>query len=125
MKTMKSIVVVTPLAIGAALFVACAEKGKSGSEGIDCGDHGSAHGDHCHCNEGYFFDGVTCVAPGEITEVCTAEAADAGEADTTAATEAEHHHEACVCPTEGDCPCDGEISTYGGKDYCSPELDEE
>jgi len=28
---------------------------------IDCGSHGSFHVDHCDCDRGYRFDGVTCV----------------------------------------------------------------
>ena len=106
----------------ATLVGACAEKGASGTDGIDCGDFGSAHDGHCHCNEGYFYDGSTCVAPSEITDVCEAEKSDAGEADSA---ETEHHHAACVCPTDGECPCDGDISTYEGKDYCAPELHED
>jgi len=126
MKMLKITIAIAAATVGLVLFVSCAEKGKSGTEGIDCGDHGSAHADHCHCNEGYFFDGETCVAPEDITRVCAAEVADAGESDTSsAATEEAHDHTACVCPTDGDCPCTGEIATYGGKDYCAPALDEE
>ena len=120
-KAIDTISLVTALCM---LALGCAEEGKSGTQGIDCGDHGSAHGDHCHCDAGYFFDGGTCVAPEAITEVCEAhedETDTEGEEDT----EADHHHEACVCPAEGECPCDGEISTYGGKEYCAPELHEE
>ena len=106
----------------ATVFVSCAEKGVSGTDALDCGEHGSAHDGHCHCNEGYFFDGYTCVAPAEITDVCEDETSDAGAADTA---ETEHDHTACVCPTDGECPCDGEISTYDGKEYCAPELHEE
>ncbi len=123
MKAVHQVFVITVLTAAALWSWACAEKGKSGTEGLDCGDHGSAHEDHCHCNEGYFFDGTTCVAPAEIIEVCAVLASDAGEADS--AVEPEHGHEACVCPLEGECPCDGEISTYGGKDYCAPELHED
>ena len=102
---------------------ACAEAGKSGDEGIDCGDHGSAHDGHCHCESGYLFNGETCVVPDEITEICEASEendADAG-ADTTT-VEAEHHHEACRCPEGETCPCDGTVVTLGGVDYCEPEL---
>jgi hypothetical protein len=28
---------------------------------IDCGEHGSFHVDHCDCDRGYRFDGLTCV----------------------------------------------------------------
>ena len=126
MKVLENIVPIAFAVIVAVSVVSCAEKGKSGTEGIDCGDFGAAHDGHCHCNEGYFYDGATCVAPEDITRVCGDEVSDAGEADTSSeAATAESDHSACVCPTDGDCPCTGEISTFGGKDYCSPALHEE
>ncbi len=75
---------------------------------VDCGEHGSAHGDHCHCFQGYMFDGETCVAPDEITEECQ----DGVESDS-----------ACVCPDTGMCPCEGDIEEHGGKKYCVPNPD--
>jgi hypothetical protein len=77
---------------------------------IDCGEHGSAHGDHCHCYEGYLFDGQTCVEPDQITQTCGE--LDGGESKS-----------ACVCPETGTCPCDGEIEEWGGKKYCVPDLE--
>jgi hypothetical protein len=90
--------------------------GEGGSEDtdagqeMDCGEHGSAHGDHCHCYEGYLFDGETCVEPAEVTELCEEH-------------EGEEVKSACLCPETGTCPCDGEIEEYGGKKYCVPQLD--
>lgn len=78
-------------------------------DGVDCGDNGSAHGDHCHCYAGYLFNGETCVEPEEITEQCVDH-------------EENHVHHACVCPETGTCPCDGTIEEYGGKQYCVPEM---
>jgi hypothetical protein len=80
------------------------------SQEIDCGENGSAHGDHCHCFQGYLFDGEACAAPDQITETC--KAVDDGESKS-----------ACVCPESGTCPCDGDIEEYGGKKYCVPALD--
>ncbi len=112
--------------IGAWLAVSllnagCPERGaaaddEDGSEGgspageIDCGEHGSAHGDHCHCYQGYLFDGQTCVAPEDITEIC----------EDHSPTELVHF--ACVCPAEGPCFCDGTIVDLAGESYCEPEL---
>ena len=110
---MKTRIVV--LAIGLmGLAIGCAEEGEEGSAAIDCGDHGTEHEGHCHCDAGYLFDGETCVDPSAVTVVCgTAEAE-------------EQPHGACVCPDEGDCPCDhGAIETYGDHDYCVPELHDE
>ena len=110
----------------AASLTGCPEEGEGGSEGIDCGDHGSAHEGHCHCDAGYLFDGETCVAPAEITQICEEEAdEEAGEEVDEDAHEEEAHeeHGACVCPAEGACPCDhGEIEEHGGVSYCVPEL---
>ena len=106
------------LLIGIALLLgACAEEGDSGSSPIDCGEHGSEHEGHCHCDDGYLYDGETCVTPEEITTICE-EHEEEGEE--------EELHGACVCPDEGECPCDhGEIETYGDHDYCVPELHQE
>ncbi len=103
--------------IAGLLLVACAEEGTGNTEGsevLDCGDHGFAHGDHCHCDAGYLFNGETCVLPEAITTLCEEHAEPEGEE--------EHHHEACVCPLEGTCPCDGNIETHSGRDYCLPAL---
>lgn len=127
MKNLINTIGIVATVFNGMLLLSCAEKGKTGEEGIDCGAHGSAHGEHCHCNEGYFYDGATCVAPEEITDVCEeAAAVDGGEVDSEGTAETEHHHDtACVCPVDGECHCDGEISTYGGVNYCAPTLDEE
>lgn len=89
------------------------EDGEGGETPIDCGEHGSAHDGHCHCDEGFLFDGATCVAPDSITQVCEEHVADA---------DADHHHGACVCPSTGTCPCEGTVETIGGKSYCLPDL---
>lgn len=119
------------------LAFGCAEAGDDGDAGIDCGDYGSAHDGHCHCEEGYAFDGETCVALDSISIVC--ESHDEHADDTEAHTddddtdthddesehenEHEHAHEACICGGEAaDCECDGELVTQGGSSYCLPEL---
>ena len=93
-----------------------------GTTGKNCGEHGTPHEDHCHCDQGYLYDGNTCVAPEQITEECVEhEEADAG-AD---AEPVEHHHEACLCATDP-CPCEeGTVQTLGGKQYCVPNLHQE
>jgi hypothetical protein len=113
MKPINSMMIAAALVFGAG---ACAEEGDEGTSGIDCGDHGAEHDGHCHCDDGWLFDGETCVDPAEIAETCE----EHEETDTE-----EHHDEACVCPEDGDCPCDGDIVTYGGVDYCEPALHEE
>ena len=102
---------------GVMFFFFCAEEGQEGDSPLDCGDHGTEHDGHCHCDEGYLFDGETCVEPEEISEICGEESDTEGE---------EEHEHACVCPEEGECPCDhGEIVTIGGQDYCAPVFHEE
>ena len=90
--------------VGAVVFaaVACLDDGEDGHEEheVDCGELGSAHGDHCDCHEGALFDGETCVTPESITEVC----------EEHEEEEEEGAHGACVCPEAGDCPCDGACS---------------
>lgn len=97
----------------AAIAVGCAEEGEEGSAAVDCGAHGTEHDGHCHCDDGYLFDGTTCVTPGEIAAACGS-----GEVP---------EHAACLCPEDGGtCPCEeGEIETYDGLDYCVPILHEE
>lgn len=94
-------------------FVACAEDGDEGSVGLECGEHGSEHDGHCHCDTGYLFDGEQCVLPTEITDVCEEHV-----------DEQEEEHLACVCPTTGGCECHGEVVPLEGMDYCQPELHE-
>ncbi len=119
----------------------CGEKGEVGTTGVDCGEHGTAHGDHCHCDQGFLFDGTSCTAPDDIDEICAAHPeglADAGAAEVDGGHDAEAHeehadaeheahaHGACRCPADGDCHCDrGEIEEHGGVRYCVPELHEE
>lgn len=108
----------------AVLFIAatgtvigCAEEGDSGEAALDCGEHGTEHDGHCHCDDGWLFDGTTCVTPEKITEICEEHT----ETDTD--TEEEHHHETCLCPDGGKCHCEeGTIETYDGADYCVPDL---
>ncbi len=102
----------TLVALVSISLLGCPEEGEEGTAGIDCGEHGSEHNGHCHCHEGYLFDGEICVEPGEITDVCEEHEEEEGEED----------HHACVCPEDGDCPCDGEIVTFEEIDYCEPEL---
>ena len=107
----------------ALLGMGCAEEGEVGELPLDCGEHGDAHDGHCHCDDGFLFDGAICVAPEEITEIC-------GEHEEGADTDSSQHdveaHGACRCPATGVCPCDhGELETVGGQDYCVPELHEE
>jgi len=91
------------------------DEGTGGEAPIDCGEHGSAHAGHCHCETGFLFDGTTCVAPDAVTNVCEEHDEDAGVA---------HDHTACLCPSTGTCPCEGTVESIGGKDYCVPNLDE-
>jgi len=130
-------------ALLASMLLGCGDKGESGTTGVDCGEHGSAHGDHCHCEQGFLFDGATCVLPDDIDRICEAhadEAADAGapvdggqeaEAHDEHADQGHHEHEhehehehgACRCPADGECHCDhGQIEEHGGVRYCVPEL---
>ncbi len=96
-------------------FSGCAEEGEEGEAPLDCGEHGTEHDGHCHCDDGYLWNGTTCVAADEITEICAEH--DGGTA--------EENHSACACPDDGACPCDhGNIATIGGQDYCVPELHE-
>lgn len=101
------------MALTAALGAGCPQRGAAlGDEdaavsGVDCGEHGSADGEHCHCNMGYLFDGELCVTPIDITEICDEHA---------------DHEMACVCPSEGECHCSGEVVTLAGARYCVPEL---
>lgn len=98
-----------------AEIIAGAHTGESGTTGVDCGDHGSEHEGHGHCDSGYPFDGTTCVDPADITTECVEH--DDGEEDD---------HAACLCPSTGTCPCDhGENEFYGGSDDCVPELHDE
>jgi hypothetical protein len=115
---MKNTTITFAIALMAVLFAfGCAEEGDEGSEAVDCGEHGSEHDGHCHCDDGYLWNGSTCVVPEEITEVCEEHEEEEEE------EEHEHQHGACVCPDEGECHCDhGEIETYGDHDYCAPEL---
>ncbi|NVJ00720.1 DUF3466 family protein [Myxococcus sp. AM009] len=39
-------------------------------EPIECGGYGHLHGDHCHCDEGYEADGLTCVPAEEPVVEC-------------------------------------------------------
>lgn len=103
-----------PLMALMGLLLCCAEQGKIGEAGVDCGDHGTEHAGHCHCDTGYLFDGMTCVDPEEITIPC-GDHVDDGGIDGS-----DHDHGVCVCPVTGDCACDeGEIVTVGGLDYCA------
>jgi hypothetical protein len=89
------------------------DEGVAGDTPIDCGEHGTAHDGHCHCDTGFLYDGTTCVAPEAITNVCEEHDEDAGT---------EHHHGACLCPSTGTCPCEGTVESIAGKDYCVPDL---
>lgn len=96
----------------------CAEEGEAGSLGVDCGEHGSEHDGHCHCDPGYLFDGATCVSPTEIDQIC--------EEEDEAHDDDPHHASACECPSEEACPCDhGEVEEHAGKSYCVPALHED
>jgi len=113
-----TVFMVCALAAMAMLLAACGEEGESGSSPLDCGDHGHAHDGHCHCDDGYLFDGETCVDPSEITEICEDhEHEEEGEED--------HEHAACLCPAPTEeCHCEhGDIVTYGGDDFCVPDYD--
>ncbi|MCU0694059.1 MAG: hypothetical protein MUF54_21925 [Polyangiaceae bacterium] len=82
-----------------------------------------AHNGHCHCDDGYLFDGATCVGPSEIVQTCEEhEAPDGGDDD---GGDTHVHGAACRCPTTGTCPCEhGEVQVLAGSTYCVPHLDE-
>ncbi len=104
----------------------CGKSGKDGETPTDCGGHGTLHEGHCHCDTGYLYDGKTCVAPESITEICAEHEHETGDAGTTGDAAEEHHHEACLCPSTGECHCEeGTVETLGTKKYCVPELHHE
>lgn len=132
MKSVGLVVVRITLALSALLTVtSCiSSPGSDGSRTIDCGEHGSAHGEHCHCDQGFLYDGKTCVSPDKITEICQAHDHEAdGEPDDASDHEDDEHHahadKSCLCPTEGQCPCDGEIQEIANRKYCVPDLHHE
>jgi hypothetical protein len=118
--------------IAALVFpvVACSSgEGSEGTTAQACDGHGTSHAGHCHCDDGYLFDGTTCVGPAQITALCEeheepdAGTVDGGEGD--AAVDDHDHEVACRCPATGACPCaHGEVQTLAGKLYCVPALDE-
>ncbi len=103
-------------------LIACGEEGEqsdAGANGADaglaaeCGGHGSLHGEHCHCEEGYAPAEASCVAI-EALGICEAHE-----------HEAEEHHYACRCdPIEQQCSCPegGESHEHQGNYYCLPPL---
>lgn len=120
------------LAASAVLAVtSCiSSSGGDGTGTVDCGEHGSAHGEHCHCDQGFLYDGKTCVSPDNITEICQAHEheTDAGHGDASdheGHDDHEHADKSCLCPTEGQCPCDGEIQEIANRKYCVPDLHHE
>ncbi|WP_426744878.1 DUF3466 family protein [Myxococcus faecalis] len=59
------------LAVTAVLMVSCGSSDEPGpDETTECGGHGHLHGDHCHCDEGYVADGLTCVVAEEPVIEC-------------------------------------------------------
>lgn len=100
--------------------IGCADDGSSGSAGINCGEFGSEHNGHCHCSDGYAFDGTTCVALSAITDLCAEHHEPHEDSDDD-----EEHHSACVCESTVNCPCEGNLLTSEGTTYCIPELHEE
>jgi hypothetical protein len=108
--------VLTGQILSALFLQGCLEEGASGDTGLDCGEWGTAHDGHCHCEDGFAFDGETCVALSDISERCTV------HEDTN---EEEHAQGACRCETEADCPCEGELLLFEGTTYCIPELHDE
>ncbi|MCK9463913.1 MAG: hypothetical protein M0R80_30215 [Proteobacteria bacterium] len=113
MKTNLKNLFIAMLSVAASVAaIGCAEEGESGEAALDCGEHGTEHDGHCHCDEGWLFDGAACVTPTGITALC----GEGGYDD----------HAACLCPEDGDCPCeDGEIEEHDGAEYCVPELHED
>lgn len=112
----------------AALSVGCADEGESGTTTVNCGQHGSEHAGHCHCDPGYLNAEETCVAPAEVTAVCEEHAEEEGDVTSIAEVheEEEHHHAACLCPLGAECHCEhGTVETYGSSSYCVPELHED
>ncbi len=114
------------LALGLAVALAfgfglasCGDDGDSGdSQGqgdeVECGGHGSPHGDHCHCDAGYAPFQGSCEAIDELP-VC-------GSADAV-------HDGSCICedPTQ-ECQCgEGQVSdqSQDGKYYCKQDIHHE
>ncbi len=123
-------ILTTILALSLGLgLTGCASEGDEGTTAVDCGTHGSEHDGHCHCDSGYLNHADTCVPADEVTELCEADADEAASTADVAGDDAvteEHHHEACLCPATGECPCDhGTLETLGTAVYCVPELHEE
>lgn len=113
-----TVLVACVLACLALAASACGEEGESGDSPLDCGAHGHAHDGHCDCEDGYLFDGTTCVDPSQITEICE-------EHEHAEDEEEEHEPGACLCPEPPEeCHCEhGDIVTYGGEDFCVPDYD--
>lgn len=112
--------------VSAFLFLvltACTEAGEEGDDGLDCGEYGTLHDGHCHCAEGFAFNGETCVALSQVTTVCTE--SDHADTDNAGSEDHTHSHSACICADAPACPCDGELTTSGVKTYCLPDFHEE
>lgn len=132
------------LIFGALLLNGCAKEGEAAD--LNCGRFGHEHDDYCHCEEGYTFDGTTCVPskdggniildcgdfghehsghchcdPGYLFDGQTCVLPD-DIAQTCAAEVTEHI--ACRCPISDNCPCEhGKIEDHGPDSYCVPEQD--
>ena len=116
---MKSFIFKIFFIVLAGTLTGCADPGEDGTAGIDCGEFGSEHDGHCHCSEGFGFNGETCVALSQITELCTA--------DEHSEVEHTDEHESCKCPEDDatECACEGELIMYGEATYCLPALHED
>lgn len=141
MKPIQQILFIVSILTLSLQLMGCAEDGEDGSAALDCGEYGSEHDGHCHCDDGFAFNGETCVGLEEITNLCEEEAHTESdtEVDTDVGTDEhdedtdehdedteEHDHDeemgACLCETVSECHCDGEVIEYGGNAYCILEL---
>ncbi len=116
-----------------ALFAGCGsdgegdEKADGGNQsGAECSGHGSLHGDHCHCEEGYESDETECVKISELG-ICGEEHEHEHEGEDEGEDhdhEGHDHAESCRCKDSSK-PCDCEEGTeaadYNGLYYCKAD----
>ncbi len=99
-------------------------EGEGEGEGEACDGHGSAHGEHCHCDTGYAPFHDTCRAVAELP-TCDADEHAEGEHEEDEHEGHEEHAHSCLCaqPTqECACPDHTEPSEHLGTWYCQQEL---
>ena len=97
---------------------ACGEEGEQGHEHEDttdaagapvCGGHGSIHGEHCHCEDGWAPATDSCVSI-DALPVC------ASDTPEKASCRCEPPNQECACPDHT------EKKAHVGAYYCEEEL---